>query len=67
MADTDKAVIAAFRAASDGLQDAISGGQNADGQEVDARIAAAYEALNEATDRLETMLNHWNNEMAEYR
>ena len=42
MTDTDKAVIAAFRAASDGLQDAISGGQNADGQEVDARIAAAY-------------------------
>lgn len=66
MTDTDKAVIAAFRAAIDGLQDALSGGQNADGQEVDARIVAAHEALNEATDRLETMLNHRNNEMAEY-
>lgn len=53
MADMKKTVIAEIQAARDGLLDIISGRQNADGQEIDAHITAAAEALGEALNRLE--------------
>lgn len=53
MAELKKTVIAEIQAAKDGLLNILSGGQNADGQEIDAHITTAAEVLDEALNRLE--------------
>ena len=53
MADMKNAVITEIQAARDGVLDILSGGQNTDGQAVDAHITTAAEMLDEALNRLE--------------
>lgn len=53
MAAMKKTVIAEIQAAKNELLNILSGGQNADGQEIDAHITAAAEVLDEALNRLE--------------
>lgn len=53
MAELKKTVIAEIQAAKNGLLNILSGGQNADGQEIDAHITTAAEVLDEALNRLE--------------